>query len=283
MKHKALVVEDDPHAVEMIEDVLAALGHGNDSAGSLLEARGLLKAGSYSYVLLDLEFPARSRRCVPRIQNAENFLDAMAEARSKQATPVIVMSSLVPRDSEQATEMMRLATSLRQKGATDFIGKPFPTAGRTLDRVIKKVLGANGDPRRRGRRRSTKTKASRLVPRGKESGSTDHAKVIGQKPDAPEAKASGPQQTAAIEPLPWDHVPNKPIALDRFMVKYCEKRSKETRKYRRKALLAAARNSTCGKGSVALPSPAVPGRPTQKRPTQGVLHARSANCLAGIH
>lgn len=40
--------------------------------------------------------------------------------------------------------------SLGFKGAKDLIQKPFPTAGRTLDRVIKKVLGlANGAPKHR--------------------------------------------------------------------------------------------------------------------------------------
>ena len=41
------------------------------------------------------------------------------------------------------------------------------------------------------------------------------------------------------------------------MANYCEKRSKEARKYRRKALLAAARNSQRGRGSVTLPPLAV--------------------------
>ena len=50
------------------------------------------------------------------------------------------------------------------------------------------------------------------------------------------------------------------------MATYCEKRAKDTRKYRRKALLAAARNKKRGKGSVALPTPAVShknGRPKE--------------------
>ncbi len=124
MKHKALVIEDDPHAVEMVEDVLVALGHDYDSAGSLLEARGFLKANTYSYLLLDLELPASSRHCVPRIQNAENFLDAMAEGKAD--TPVIVMSDRAADSPSLVVEMMRLAANLHQKGATDFIDKPFP-------------------------------------------------------------------------------------------------------------------------------------------------------------
>jgi len=45
-----------------------------------------------------------------------------------------------------------------------------------------------------------------------------------------------------VAPSPWADIPNEPITLDQFMVKYCEKRSKEARKYRRLALQGAARN-----------------------------------------
>jgi hypothetical protein len=36
---------------------------------------------------------------------------------------------------------MRLAMTLQGKGAADLIKTPFPSVGRTLDRVIKKALG----------------------------------------------------------------------------------------------------------------------------------------------
>ena len=71
---------------------------------------------------------------------------------------------------------------------------------------------------------------------------------------------------AAGDKAKWPSLPSEPITLDQFMAKYCEKRSKEVRKHRRKALLAAARNSSRGQGSIALPSPAVPhrnGRPKE--------------------
>ncbi len=62
-------------------------------------------------------------------------------AKGKGKVPVIVMLDKPAGSIELTVEMMRLAANLRDRGATDFIGKPFPTAGRTLDRVIKKVLG----------------------------------------------------------------------------------------------------------------------------------------------
>ena len=45
-----------------------------------------------------------------------------------------------------------------------------------------------------------------------------------------------------VAPSPWANIPNDPITLDQFMVNYCEKRSKDLRQSRRKALLGAARN-----------------------------------------
>ena len=60
------------------------------------------------------------------------------------------------------------------------------------------------------------------------------------------------------EPSPWADIPNEPITLDTFMAKYCEKRSRTTRRYRRKALLAAAWH-----GTVSLPPLAEPHRSGQ--------------------
>ena len=42
----------------------------------------------------------------------------------------------------------------------------------------------------------------------------------------------------------WLSIPNEPIGLDDFMVKFCEQRSRENRKARKRALLAAARHKT---------------------------------------
>ncbi len=64
-----------------------------------------------------------------------------------------------------------------------------------------------------------------------------------------------------VEPSPWPDVPNEVIKLDRFMVRYCEKLERGTRRSRRRALLGAARN-----GTVQMPPLAVPykeGRPNQ--------------------
>jgi CheY-like chemotaxis protein len=141
MKHTALVVEDDPQSLDLIEDVLVVLDHKHDVAATLLEARRLVGANEYSYILLDIEFPARSPRGIPRIQNAESFLEDLAAGHGEDAPPVIIMNDRAASGLDLTEDMMRLAMSLSRKGAIDLIKKPFPTAGRTLDRVIKKVLG----------------------------------------------------------------------------------------------------------------------------------------------
>jgi len=172
VKYKALVVEDNSEAVEMIEDVMDALSHEHDLAASLLQARKLLKQNGYHYVLLDNEFPARSARGIPRVQNAENFLDDLATAEGKDTIPVIVMLDKAANGLEETVEMMRLAANLRDRGAADFIGKPFPTAGRTLDRVIKKALGLNGTSKPRSSRAAPTTSAGASA-KADQGGKTD--------------------------------------------------------------------------------------------------------------
>jgi FixJ family two-component response regulator len=133
-----LVVDDDDAILEEVAEVLTSIGHGYDLAATQEEARELLADNQYAYVLLDLEIPVRSGRGKPRIQNGENLLEEITSA--KPGMPVIIMTDLAAETADVACEIMRLATSMARKGAADFINKPFPTAGRTLDRVIRKNL-----------------------------------------------------------------------------------------------------------------------------------------------
>jgi CheY-like chemotaxis protein len=141
MEYKALAIEDDPQAVEMIEEALLALGHTYDLARTLVEARRLIQSNDYPYALEDIAFPTRSPKGIPRVQNAENLLEEMLAAKGRKAPPVVIMSDRKVEHPDDTEHLMRLAMSLGHKGAVDLIQKPFPTAGRTLDRVIKKILG----------------------------------------------------------------------------------------------------------------------------------------------
>jgi CheY-like chemotaxis protein len=140
VKRKALVVTHDLDAIDIVAESLGTLDHDYDTACSHQEAKGKAADGDYSYILLDIHIPARSRTGVPRVQNTENFLEHLIEAKNGNMPPVIVMTDRSVTDLDQTVKVMRLAVNLREKGAVDFIGKPFPTVGRTLDRVIKKVL-----------------------------------------------------------------------------------------------------------------------------------------------
>jgi CheY-like chemotaxis protein len=141
MSYKALIVEHDPESIAVIEDVLTALGHEYHRAAGLVEARELLKPNGYDYVVLNGEIPARAGG-KPRLQNAENFLDDCTAAKGKDRPPVIVLLALRPCAADLSLELVRLGSGLTKRGATEFIGTPLPPAGRTLDRVIKKVLAA---------------------------------------------------------------------------------------------------------------------------------------------
>ena len=145
MPYKALVIEDDPTAIEMIEDAITALDHTHDLARCLIDARKFLRSSQYAYILMAVEFPTGPCKGPRRVQNAENLLDEIAGMRPA-TPPVIVMTEPVADIRQEAEHLMRMAMSLGFKGAKDLIQKPFPTAGRTLDRVIKKVL-ANGKGR----------------------------------------------------------------------------------------------------------------------------------------
>ena len=186
-------------------------------------------------MLLDLEIPARGWRSQPRIQNSVNLLDQIRESDDDGIVPVIIMSDRTPENSEVAVEMMRLAADLTGKEAVDYIHKPFPTAGRTLDRVIKKVLGDNGMPVRHNRRRkSSNGKTPIRISAGGRGASSDQA----ESGDAKPTKASRDSL------LNESNEPNEPITLNEFMAKYCEKISKDRCRCRREALLAAARHRT---------------------------------------
>lgn len=172
--HRALVVDDDSAVVDEVAEILTSMGHDFDTAGSQEEARKLLKANTYTYVLLDLQIPVRAGCGKPRVQNGENLLEEIAAAST--ALPVIVMTDLSAETPNVAVKIMRLATSIARKGAADFIDKPFPTAGRTLDRVIRKNIAKRAVPRQESKSAEPRTfKGGQLVFHA------DHVELCGVK------------------------------------------------------------------------------------------------------
>ena len=157
MKHRALIIEDDPEVLSAIEEVLDSIGHRCDVVSNLADALKHCVTGQYAYVLSDMEIHARPGRGKPRVQNIENLLERLAEMSNGECLPIILMTDFTAPENPLLVKMMRLAANLRERGVCEFIGKPFPSEGRTLDRVIKKVLGPYVAPQPRGRGRGKKS------------------------------------------------------------------------------------------------------------------------------
>ena len=143
MTYKALVVDDDPEIIDIVGESIESLGHEHDDAMSQEEGREWLRATKYDYYLLDLGLPLRRGHGLPRIQNGENFLAEIREYRRGDPVPIIVMTGYGLDSPDLAVEVMKL-------GATDYITKPFPSTGRTLDKAIQEALARHyGSNRRR--------------------------------------------------------------------------------------------------------------------------------------
>lgn len=237
MNCKALVIEHEPEAIEQIEDVLAALGDEHRLARNLVDARKLIQDGKFSYGLLDWDIPARSWGSRPRVQNSMNLLDEIRQAPGMDGLPVIIMVDRAPEKAEIMVDMMRLAVELAERGHVDFICKPFPTAGRTLDRVIQKNVG-NG---------AAVSPAKRIDAASRnDMASPSRQKKEDARPDDGMEGSSSHQAADVV-------VAHEAVTLDDFMARFCQERSKQNRICRKKALLAAARH-----GAVKLPKLAVP-------------------------
>ena len=139
MTRHALIVEDDPVSTRQISDSLMSLGYTFDTVCSQMEAMKWIEAKDYSLILLDIQIMVHAQSCEARVQNAENLLDQIIDS-GKAVPPVILLSDYSVEGVKQTAEVMRWALSLGRKGVMDVIAKPFPKAGRTLDRVINKVL-----------------------------------------------------------------------------------------------------------------------------------------------
>lgn len=103
---KALVVEDDPSVVEMVEDVLYSLDHEYVWANNLHDARNALDTQDFGYVLLDLEFPTKPNRGLAAAskENGSLFLEYVQKEKGFGQLPVIVMSGHVAYCLNQSNE-----------------------------------------------------------------------------------------------------------------------------------------------------------------------------------
>lgn len=140
-------MDDNSDILEVVGDILASLGHEHDNATCQDEARELLERNAYSYYLLDLEIPVHSINSLPRIQNGENLLAEVVRRRGTRKEPIIIITG-------HGTECPDLAVRMMKLGADDYVTKPFPDTGNTLDRPILDALGCNGTEKAVGKART---------------------------------------------------------------------------------------------------------------------------------
>jgi len=131
-KLKGLVVDDDLGILETIGDMLAVLDHEYECATSALEARQMLAESRYDYVVLDMEIPAKYGG-TPLVRNGQSLLTEIRKMHAKETLPVIVITGRMLDKAEYASELL-------WNGANDFIAKPFPLTGHTLEASIAKFV-----------------------------------------------------------------------------------------------------------------------------------------------
>jgi len=135
----ALVVDDNADIAEAVCDRLESLGHKCVCVSSQDDARQAIAKQRFSYVLLDLEIPVKVGRGVPRIQNGENLLQEIKQSDLQKGVPIIVMSG-------HGIDSPSLAVQMMKKGACDYVVKPFPETGNTLEKAICDALAASSVP-----------------------------------------------------------------------------------------------------------------------------------------
>jgi len=140
MTFHALAVDDDPAVLDDVKDRLECLGHTCDCVTCMTCAREHLAGNTYSYILLDLQIPVRYGR-KSRIPNGQNLLREIRSTKGYQDIPIIVMTTHGHDSPDLAVEVFRC------DGASDFVKKPFPDSGHTLEKAVHDALAASGRSR----------------------------------------------------------------------------------------------------------------------------------------
>jgi len=140
MTFHALVIDDNPGILDGVQDRLECLGHTYDCVSCLQCARDRLAQNRYSYILLDLEIPVQYGR-PSRIPNGQNLLREIRQMKGYEDIPIIVMTTHGHDSPDLAVEV------LRGNGAIDYVKKPFPDRGHTLEQAIHDALAASGRSR----------------------------------------------------------------------------------------------------------------------------------------
>lgn len=285
---KALVVDgDDKIRAAASHLLLTSAGQPFDYASSLLEAVEFLRHNNYVCVFVASEIPAVAG-AAPRRQDLENLLEKIDKLKGSLKPPVVCMySGMAEMDEDDWTCWV---ADMTLKGVVKWVKKPFPSSGRTPDRILKKILNGQhirlvkatplrpvelmAAPLLVGQDEAITTSCSRLPDMDDQAVAAKLRKVLTGKVMDKDGLFSflrdikGPNHAAASEmPAPagdskaqeppmrteehWPGIANDPIEIDAFMAKFCEPRGRENRMCRKRALMAAARHRR-----VSLPPPA---------------------------
>ena len=139
MNRKALIVTNDDEVIDIIDDTLDSLGHGFDRARSKQQAARLAAAGSYDYILIDIELPAKRQDARPDRVHGYHLLEELHQQKVSHSSLVIIMDG--------QSQCLDYVVDYTKKGAAAFAGKS-PTDSHRLAKVIRRVL-KSGKPRQR--------------------------------------------------------------------------------------------------------------------------------------
>jgi CheY-like chemotaxis protein len=128
---RALVIEDNPDVVETVAEMLETMRHTWEGAENVEDAVLKAQGGSFDYILCDLELP-RSYGRLPNLSHGLGLIETLAKMPYCEGTPISVMTA------HSATA--ELVEETRRCGARDFVPKPFPTTGHTLQEAIRLAL-----------------------------------------------------------------------------------------------------------------------------------------------
>lgn len=131
----ALVVDDDPHILELAEERLASMGHDCRTASSQAEAEELLDSQAFDYILLDLEIPRKSMGSAD-MEYGKNLLRKIVETPELARTPVIVITG-------HGLQSHHLSVEIMMMGASSFVGKPFGKENQLGEKILE-VLRKHG-------------------------------------------------------------------------------------------------------------------------------------------
>ena len=108
----ALIVEDDPHAARVAEDMLRLLGYRSRIAEDAHQALYALAEGPPALILLDI--------CLPEMDGV-GLVRIMRRVQGMQAVPIVAASAIYPAEGP-------VARVLAEQGVSTYLTKPFMMA-----------------------------------------------------------------------------------------------------------------------------------------------------------